>query len=380
MASKIKISETKKAGSSKARTKVGETLLLDSHSIGDAQLDDKVQVNKKLEDQARKAVIGLKHVIPLVVEKESVKAGTYVVNPDGGDELPVMEIAAGHETTWGADAAGGQHRVEALEGWVTRLKMESAVLKKEMAVLSEANMETMDVGEIEEHNKVRKPKKDALESYLAYGAQWMVILYDTVSEMRDVEYHYTHTRAYRKVSKMHDVYKIDEVVGLHLAQNKNMHVYRESPEEGLMQMFKRIKVQEEPMNTWQAVKIVPSIKGHPACHQELLSQDYVWRLLELFESAGLHYLTQQGDMKLSQFYSAMMLSYGGILSYMCISMEQRLRYCFNMVEMRMEDVENTIDMMQDDGSKENEESLMMMYRTLQRATPIPEVIIDAIRQ
>ncbi|KAF9234176.1 hypothetical protein BU15DRAFT_79361 [Melanogaster broomeanus] len=59
MASKIKISGTKKAGSSKARTKVGETLLLDSRGIGEAQLDDKVQANKKLEEQARKAVIGL---------------------------------------------------------------------------------------------------------------------------------------------------------------------------------------------------------------------------------------------------------------------------------------------------------------------------------
>ncbi|KAF9235313.1 hypothetical protein BU15DRAFT_78143 [Melanogaster broomeanus] len=367
MASKIKISGTKKAGSSKARTKVGETLLLDSHSISDAQLDDKVQANKKLEDQARKVVIGyarfdvlehrgqirfgkwnlrpvqrgqvngliqsflvngadwfsVKHAIPLVVEKESVKAGTYVVNPDGGDELPVMEIAAGHETIWGADA------------------MERAALKKEMAVLSEANMETMEVGEIEEHNKVRKPKKDALESYLAYGGQWMVILYDT-------EYQYTGTRTYRKVSKMRnmwiegaDIYlttiqhvdKVDEAVGLHLAQNKNMHVYHESPEEGLVQMFKQIKVQEELTNTWQAVKILPSIKGHPARRQELLSKDYVWQLLELFENAGLHYLTWQGDMKLTKFYSAMMSSYGGILSYMCISMEQRLQYCFNTVEM-----------------------------------------------
>ncbi|KAF9231039.1 hypothetical protein BU15DRAFT_82890 [Melanogaster broomeanus] len=369
-----------------------------SRGIGEAQLDDKVQANKKLEDQARKAVIGyarfdvlehrgqirfgkwnlrpvqrgqvngliqsflvngadrfsLKHAIPLVVEKESVKVGTYVVNPDGGDELPVMEIAAGHVGTWGADAAGGQHRVEALEGWVTRLKVESAALKKETAALSEANMETMDDGEIEEHNKVRKPKKDALESYLAYGGQWMVILYDAD--------------------------KVDEAVGLHLAQNKNTHVYRESPEEGLVQMFKRIKVQEEPMNMWQAVKIVPSIKGHPARRQELLSQDYVWRLLELFESAGLHYLTRQGDMKLKQFYSAMMSSYGGILSYMCISMEQRLRYCFNTVEMRMEDVEMAIEMMQEDGSKENEERLLTMYRSLQRATPIPEAIIEAIRQ
>ncbi|KAF9231067.1 hypothetical protein BU15DRAFT_82868 [Melanogaster broomeanus] len=360
MASKIKISGTKKVGSSKARTKVGETLLLDSCSIGDAQLDDKVQANKKLEDQVWKAVIGkwnlrpvqrrqvngliqsflvngadrfsLKHAILLVVEKESVKAGTYVVNPDGGDELLVMEIAVGHVKTWGVDAAGGQHRVEALEGWVTQLKMESAALKKEMAALNEANMEMMDVGEIEEHNKVRKLKKDALESYLAYGGQWMVILYDAD--------------------------KVDEAVRLHLTQNENTHVYRESPEEGLVQMFKQIKVQEEPMNTWQAVKIVLSIKGHLACRQELLSQDYVWRLLELFKSAGLHYLTQQGDMKLTQFYSAMLSSYGGILSYMCISMEQRLGYCFNTVEMRMEDVENMISMMQDDASKENEERLI----------------------
>ncbi|KAF9235316.1 hypothetical protein BU15DRAFT_64981 [Melanogaster broomeanus] len=46
--------------------------------------------------------------------------------------------------------------------------------------------------------------------------------------------------------------------------------------------------------------------------------------------------------------------------------------------MKMEDVENAIAIMQDDG--ENEESLMTMYRTLQHATPILEAIIEAIRQ
>ncbi|KAF9235718.1 hypothetical protein BU15DRAFT_64631 [Melanogaster broomeanus] len=175
--------------------------------------------------------------------------------------------------------------------------MESAVLKKETAVLSEANMETMEVGEIEEHNKVRKPKKDALESYLAYGGQWMVILYDAVSEMCEVKYQYTGTRAYRKVSKMHNIC-------MKGADTRSMKWWD-------CTWLKTKILQEEPMNTWQAVKILPSIKGHPARRQELLLQDYVWRLLESFNSTGLHYLTQQGDMKLTQFYSAMMLSYGG---------------------------------------------------------------------
>jgi hypothetical protein len=105
---------------------------------------------------------------------------------------------------------------------------------------------------------------------------------------------------------------IDEELGLHLSQNENKHVYRESPEEGLVQKFKIIKAQAAPNNTWKAVEIIGNAAGVAAKQQELLGQDYVWSLMETFQPAGLHYLNRKDDMKLSKFHDTMFSSYGGV--------------------------------------------------------------------
>ncbi|KAF9236573.1 hypothetical protein BU15DRAFT_63926 [Melanogaster broomeanus] len=138
MAPKAKMAGRSKVGGSRAKTKkVGDTLLLDTRSSGTAQLDEKVKAQKKLEERASQVVLGyaqfdvlahrekivfgkwnlqpvertqvtglvqsflvngidrfnVKHAIPLVVEKEALKAGTYTMGDEMGDELPLLEIS-----------------------------------------------------------------------------------------------------------------------------------------------------------------------------------------------------------------------------------------------------------------------------------------------
>ena len=75
-------------------------------------------------------------------------------------------------------AAGGQHRLHAVEGWTKILHKQYGELMKQWQNLEQQDNDEVTKMNIETENNMHKPKKDALQETLALGGQWMVILYD----------------------------------------------------------------------------------------------------------------------------------------------------------------------------------------------------------
>lgn len=211
------------------KTKIGDGFLLDRRTSGNGSGQLEASVTKKLglEERARKAIFGyarldlIEHktelrfgtwndrpldkaqvgrlvqsfltkgadrfsftkAIPLSVRAKDLRPGTYgtkfTPGTDATMDLPVLELVEEAKGRKRLVAAGGQHRVNAVEAWVKTLKKQHAELVRQREALEQQDNEgpatTMDV-EIE--NRTRKPRRDALQETLALGGQWMVVLYD----------------------------------------------------------------------------------------------------------------------------------------------------------------------------------------------------------
>jgi hypothetical protein len=143
-----------------------------------------------------------KNGLPLAVQKDQLKPGTYSTDSDLGEELPVLEMKSDVGTKWVGKAAGGQHRFHAIIALVAMWRKERDGLKKETAKVTEGRMETTDVDDIDEYNKMFKPRLDALEALIGYGEQWLVILYDE-SEYSVCGWGIAHIGAWRKCATRH---------------------------------------------------------------------------------------------------------------------------------------------------------------------------------
>ena len=126
----------------------------------------------------------------------------------------------------------------------------------------------------------------------------------------------------------------------------------ESPLEGLIQTFKTMKVEGWD---WRKVKLVMMLRMNAVKHHKLLKQDYVWQMLEFFDSASSHYWNSE-FMKFNELYSAMMSSSGGVstqflshtnvkeklqvITYTIQGMEEQLCMCFNVVAVNKGTIEN----------------------------------------
>lgn len=114
----------------------------------------------------------LGRAIPVVMKKEDVVEGTYVANMEPVLEMPVLKL---RETVLGKRAmrpASGQHRVEAINVWY-------GLRRKQLADLLQAQqLEQTDPTEINAGNKENGPKEDDLEATLAFGGEWLAVLYD----------------------------------------------------------------------------------------------------------------------------------------------------------------------------------------------------------
>lgn len=78
--------------------------------------------------------------------------------------------------------------------------------------------------------------------------------------------------------------------------------------EGLIQMYKTIKAEGK---TFSDISLMSNSKGVAAKQRELLCQDYVWGVMDVFESGGVHYW-HSDIMKFNDFYSTMFSSFGGV--------------------------------------------------------------------
>ena len=100
-------------------------------------------------------------------------------------------------------------------------------------------------------------------------------------------------------------------IALHLSRNETKHIYMESPTEGMIQTFKAMKAENLDCKD---VKPIPMAKGASAKQRELLMQDYVWQMMEYFNSSETHYF-QSEVMNFNRFYNSLMGSSGGVGSF-----------------------------------------------------------------
>ncbi|KAI5987834.1 hypothetical protein EDD15DRAFT_2371889 [Pisolithus albus] len=289
------------------------------------------------------------HAMPLIVPKSIVKPGTFITEVKAINEIPLLQINMEVGKNWTITAAGGQHRVYALEVWLDRKKKQ---LDEYLAVeksLKSQEADKVDEAELAKWNKSTKKEKDILEGIIAYGGQWLVSLFDDD--------------------------KIDETLALHISKNETKHVYMETPMEGLVQKLKLMKAEGR---TYQNVKLLPQSKGTAAKQMELLKQDYVWEMLTYFDTAGVHYW-HADYMKFTEFYNTMFSSYGGVLAYLVRTLERRMQMCFNTVEVDEARVEKLLSMLRTKNAERAQEALEEIYEKLRDATPVTDAIGSAMR-
>ncbi|KAF8429374.1 hypothetical protein L210DRAFT_931022 [Boletus edulis BED1] len=368
--------ETKNKGTSNTtkNTKVADTLLLDQGvgGGGSGQLEDSVKHKRGLENKAHKALIGYAYLdlidnkqeirfgawndwplqkeqvnrlvqsfltkgadrfaytkaIPLVVAKKDLKEGTYTADYRPGSvepcEIPKLELKAETKGKRRLAAAGGQHRLHAVEAWTKILQKQHADLTKLRQHLEQQDSEAVTTMEISEENLTRKPKRESLQETLALGGLWMVILYDS-----------DRTSLLNRIS----LDKVTQEIGLHLSQNESDHVYRETPEEGLVHLFRTMK---EGKKTHRDVDQKEGVTGSPRKWAELLSQDYFWEFMERVQPMGIHMFDGKSNMKLHRLHQTMFGPLGGILSYMVSQMEDYVCECFNDVPVDEDKVDSLI--------------------------------------
>lgn len=205
---------------------MGETFALDERPSGPGKLEPSVQHKMSMENRAQKAIFGYARLdviknkeeflfgtwnerplkpgqvsrlvqsfltkgadrfsytkaIPLVLKKSDVKEGTYAKTYTPGIDavldLPILALEDGKKGKKKLVAAGGQHRVRAVEEWTKILNKQHSELELEREMLEQQDSEAVTSTEIWNENEQQKPKRDVLQETLALGGQWMVVLYD----------------------------------------------------------------------------------------------------------------------------------------------------------------------------------------------------------
>lgn len=103
-------------------------------------------------------------------------------------------------------------------------------------------------------------------------------------------------------------------MGLHLSRNQYQHVYKESPEEGLIQKF-RVELATDEPRRWKDIPTMPLASGVPYKQHELLRMDYVWNFMKTFVPMGSQVMDRKGDMRLTPFHTTMMGPSGGVRTF-----------------------------------------------------------------
>ncbi|KAI5991331.1 hypothetical protein EDC04DRAFT_2911608 [Pisolithus marmoratus] len=375
--SKGKSTEAKMRAGEGSKKRVEDTFLMDQTAAKAPKLEETIEQLNVKNEKIKQAMLGLQfgkwnpcllikaqimslmesfqvntvdrlnpaHVIPLIIPKNLIKCGMYMTEISNKSPIPVLQVRDDAPTNWILPAAGGQHRVAALEIWLEKKHAQlNKYIVKERA-LRKQDPTNVDEAKLKQWNEGAKKEKDVLEGVVEYEGAWLVSLFDDSM--------------------------IDESLALHIAQNETKHVYMESLMEGLIQLFKIMKAQGS--DYWQ-VKLVPQSKGNASRQRELLRQDYVWDMLSQFDTAGIHYW-HTDFMLFTEFYMMMMASYGGsyicykILTYLVGCLEHKLHMCFNLVEVD-----------EKEKAEAAQEKLEQLFDALHDAMPIPEAISNGIRE
>ncbi|KAG6370254.1 hypothetical protein JVT61DRAFT_12198 [Boletus reticuloceps] len=313
----------------------------------------------------------LGRAIPVVLRKKDVMQGTYVTNMEPVLEMPVFKL---QETALGKKAmrpTSGQHRVEAISVWYGLQEKRLADLLRERKCLEGQQLEQTDPTENEEN----KLKEDDLEATLGFGGQWLAILYDAGKCSLSVS-----LACHMHISRT-DL--VDEPLGLHLSQNENHHVYKETPEEGFVMAFRKHVATKGTYKTVE--RNLPLVKGILVKWNELLSQDYVWDFMTTMDPIGLHIFDAKGDMKFSRFHAIMLSASGGTIAHFSTSMERFLRTCFTTMRLNEEKIDQCIEVVnttKDPSRKlKAQQALVKAWNLIleQRMRAVPSAILHVIR-
>ncbi|KAF8415215.1 hypothetical protein L210DRAFT_3657807 [Boletus edulis BED1] len=328
----------KKVTKTAAKTKAVEGFALDQGKSLASGVDPKVAENKRKEQELQKALIGYakwdflahpakfgtwnmralntsevqkildgfgvvgcnrfskEHLIPLVVKKEYIKEYTYDQEfPDETDLRP-LKLDTKVPISYLVAAASGQHRVAALKRWVQNQTAKLKNLEKEARRVKQAASDEHGDQDVAYYNDTVKPQLDNVKAILNNHGYWGVAIYDV------------------------DLASVESLT--YLSTNQRIHVYKETPEEGLIQKYREMMSPMNPAKRKPEASFVT--KGSVFKQWELLTQDYVTKLLGYLLDLGPHFVHSK-SFKLSHFHEDMMSSYGGILAYISIRAIERLR-------------------------------------------------------
>ncbi|KIJ58122.1 hypothetical protein HYDPIDRAFT_34474, partial [Hydnomerulius pinastri MD-312] len=314
------------------------------------------EVNKLVESFLQHGLnrFDYSNAIPLCVLPGVVKSNSYMPMDEflkqdpsfSNTKLPILEFT---DSMRAVLAAGGAHRLSALNKYLTR--------NMELLVDIERHLQNEDDGNPETRRS--KKSRDEIAGVLAYKGQWLVIIYDLNKVQAD-----------------------DGKLGLHISANQRHYNYRESAEEGLVQLYQLMVATHQ---TWRDMHAPQG--SRPTLNQgkqyQLLSQDYVSKLFgHLMHPSTSHYI-HSPVFKLKKLHSDLISPYGGLLSVLFMDMEDKLRMCFNDVVLDNAEVERVIESMSreddDDAWKMGTKSREDMMSMLRSAPTVFEVIGDNLR-
>ncbi|KAI6098727.1 hypothetical protein F5141DRAFT_1066787 [Pisolithus sp. B1] len=430
----------KVAGSSKMKVK--DTLFQDMQPGEGPQLEKEIIEANALNKQVKKVLLGSVHYDvlenskllqfglwnphQLVPAQSTIEDRLYMLMLDEGQKLLELKLRQGLPKGFRIMAAGGQHRLTALQDWYAKKKASLAECKKQEEAVLSADTDSITTDDIERMNTKDKVDQQTLEGILAYSSQWLVVLYvqqNWICVEDNMTQHPTYLSldhcicAFPSVSKMHDMkdiinagvvcaflaaFVLHELTGLslknflltistnltlatgkmvktlalHISWNEMKHVYVEPPMERLIQVYKIISVIDKD---FRDISDITHIKGNPAKQSNLLHLDYVWDMMSFFDAAGTHYW-HSDIMKFTQFYNMMTSSYGGIPAYLVQKFKKWLYLCFNAVELDSSDMDDAIDAIKrDPEDKSTQQNICHIYLQLRSAMPILDAISSGMR-
>ncbi|KAI6015969.1 hypothetical protein EDC04DRAFT_2608611 [Pisolithus marmoratus] len=126
---KSKSSETKAKSGEGSKKWVEDMLLMDQTKQKTLKLEETIEQLNLKNEKIKNAMIGLvnsvdqfnlAHTIPLIVPKNLIKHGMYMTEVSSKTAIPILQVRDDAPPNWNLPAAGGQHRIAALEIWLEK--------------------------------------------------------------------------------------------------------------------------------------------------------------------------------------------------------------------------------------------------------------------
>ncbi|KAH7917189.1 hypothetical protein BV22DRAFT_1135613, partial [Leucogyrophana mollusca] len=226
------------------------------------------------------------YVIPLVVKKEYIKAGTTVETIDDMTAVPILDFSERTPDGYKADAAGGHHRQAALDAYNKAIALELESLAEEAKAIEKKDPETQTAEEMDWYNKLYRPQSAIYQGRLKYGGQWLVAVYDYDKLLAD-----------------------GDELALHLSQNQTVHVHTQYDNEALvMEML----ILSACTSTERKTRLEEKRKGGTKNNKltSIFMQDHAIDFLETLMKHGPHFIDAK-EMTVPWMYSNILGPHGG---------------------------------------------------------------------